>query len=92
MRSVVEQIISFLGMDSKYSKQEIEELLNQLTLGAMQSKESVDETKLMVKLGIFKANEGSFIRKGKEGGFRKRFGEYVMKGFFSRLFHASEKR
>ena len=76
------QIISFLGLGSKYSEAQILELLQNLSMEAMKTNEAVDDTELMIKLGMFKAGEGSFVRKGKTGGFREIFGRITPKKNF----------
>ena len=69
--SVVDKVCDFLSLE--YSVGDKGRLLDQLSVEKMKTNEAVNDTALMVKLGQFKANEGSFIRKGKTGGWKDYF-------------------
>ena len=51
------------------------QLLKELSIGSMKKNEGTNDTDIMVRLGQFKSGEGSFVRKGGEGGWRAYVGE-----------------
>lgn len=76
LSDVVDQVCSFLQVS--LTEKEKGTLLDQLNINNMKGNIAIDDTELMVQLGLFKANEGSFILKGKSGGWKEYFDDEMM--------------
>ena len=74
---MLDRVCGFLGVS--YSPEDKSRLLEELSMARMKTNEAVNDTEVMVRLGQFKADEGSFIRKGKSGGWKDYFDEDMLR-------------
>ena len=70
-------LMPFLGV--KYDEKQIEELIENLKIENMRKNRGIEPTELLIKMGLFKKDEGSFVRSGKQGGFKPYLDDEMLK-------------
>ncbi|TRY71899.1 hypothetical protein TCAL_16218 [Tigriopus californicus] len=76
LSDVVDRLCAFLKVSLTHEEKET--LLDHLNIKNMRANASIDDTEVMIQLGLFKENEGSFIRKGKSGGWKDYFDDEMI--------------